>query len=213
MTNHSAGVGGRRLDWPLVDDLFTTLLAALRSGATLGHPTETVYGLGAEASEEGVRRLRKLKGGFDTRPFVVLVGDDWHRSGLVVAPPLGIHLARIYWPGPLTMVLPPGPRAPSALIGPTGGIAVRHSSHEVARDIATELQWGLLSTSANRPGASPNAQPIPIEWPGSPDFWIDQAASGEQPSTLVTLVESEPRTLRDGPICIDWTSLGESTSI
>lgn len=130
-------------------------VAHVRDGGLLAYPTETVYGFGARGTAEGVEGVRALKGRGDDKPFLVLVGSAREVSDLAWTED-AVELSRIFWPGSLTIVLrdsrgrfPPGVRSPS------GGVAVRVSSHPLVRRLLEELGEPIISTSANRPGTAP----------------------------------------------------------
>lgn len=131
--------------------------AHLRGGGLLAYPTETVYGLGSRAVEADVRALATLKGRAAGKPFLLLVAS----REMAEAQGLALNesaraLARAFWPGPLTLVLPGGGgRLPDLLRGPEGGIAVRWTSHAGIALLVAALGEPLTSTSANLPGGPP----------------------------------------------------------
>src|SRR5688500_3416739 len=103
----------------------------LDGGGLIAYPTETVYGLGSWPDDAGLDALARLKGRPPRKPFLLLI------SSLHMLEQTGLSLnasartlAREFWPGPLTLVLPGGEgRLPPRLRGPEGGIAVRWTSH------------------------------------------------------------------------------------
>jgi len=111
----------------------------LGNGGLLAYPTETVYGLGSRAVQADVAALAALKGRSASKPFLLLISD----RGMAEAHGLAFNasadaLARAFWPGPLTLVLPGGSgRLPDLLRGPEGGIAVRWTSHQGIRESPT----------------------------------------------------------------------------
>ena len=129
----------------------------LRAGGLLAYPTETVYGLGSRPRESEVQALASLKGRAAGKPFLVLVAS----RAMAEAQGLAFNesanaLARAFWPGPLTLVLPGGSgRLPDLLRGPEGGIAVRWTSHPHIARLVAALGEPLTSTSANLPGSAP----------------------------------------------------------
>jgi len=133
------------------------VVAHLTGGGLLAYPTETVYGLGSRPGESEVRALAALKARGLEKPFLLLVAS----REMAEAQGLAFNdsaraLARAFWPGPLTLVLPGGSgRLPDLLRGPEGGIAVRWTSHPHTARLVAELGEPLTSTSANRPGAGP----------------------------------------------------------
>jgi L-threonylcarbamoyladenylate synthase len=151
-------------DAPLLTDLrgrdlgsadLAVPVAHVRDGGILAYPTETVYGFGARCTAEGVERVRALKGREDDKPFLVLVGSAGDVSDLAWTEDAA-ELSRIFWPGSLTLVLrDPRGRFPSGVRSPSGGVAVRVSSHPLVRRLLEELDEPIISTSANPPGRVP----------------------------------------------------------
>ena len=124
-------------------------LAHLRAGGLLAYPTETVYGLGSRARADDVRALAELKGRRADKPFLLLVSSrEMAESFGLAFNASAAALARAFWPGPLTLVLPGGSgRLPDTLRGPEGGIAVRWTSQPLVGRLLV-LDGGVLG---NRP--------------------------------------------------------------
>ncbi len=129
----------------------------LRRAGLVAYPTETVYGLGSAPTAAPLAALTRLKGRAPDKPFLLLI------SGRPMAEQWGLAfnasasaLARAFWPGPLTLVLPGGEgKLPDGLRGAEGGIAVRYTSHAGIARLVAALDAPLTSTSANRPGQPP----------------------------------------------------------
>jgi L-threonylcarbamoyladenylate synthase len=126
-------------------------LNCLRKGECVVYPTETLYGLGADAeNENAILRLISIKGREEGKPIPVIVSDIAMLARVVSSiPPLARRLMEIFWPGPLTLVLQASERLPSCLLGPNGTIGVRISSHPVAQEIVTSFGRPITSTSVN----------------------------------------------------------------
>jgi L-threonylcarbamoyladenylate synthase len=119
----------------------------LRGGAIIAFPTETVYGLGARADDpDAVARLRALKGRPDGKPFSLLIADAPDAARYAVMSPAAVALARAFWPGPLTMVLP-------AVSG--GDVGLRCPDCAVARAILRLADVAAAAPSANESGRPP----------------------------------------------------------
>jgi L-threonylcarbamoyladenylate synthase len=192
-----------------VDRAVEPVRTHLDRGGLLAYPTETVYGLGSRPTEPDVTRLADLKGRERGKPFLLLVSDRpmSERYGLAFNPAADA-LARAFWPGPLTLVLPGGGgMLPRELQGPEGGFAVRWTSHAgVARLIAT-LGHPITSTSANRPGGptAPGATAVT-------ELFADAVRDGRllvlnggtlgnvPPSTIVDCTRPQARLVREGAI-------------
>src|SRR6185295_1269639 len=146
-----------------------------RGGGLIAYPTETVYGLGSRARGPEVQAVARLKGRRPDKPFLLLVADrDMAEAQGLAFNESASALARAFWPGPLTLVLPGAEgRLPDVLRGPEGGIAVRHTSHPGMARLVAALGFPLTSTSANRPGSPPAAGAAGIS-----DVFPDAVAKG-----------------------------------
>lgn len=120
----------------------------------MAFPTETVYGLGADASNvNAVRKIFELKGRPFDHPLIVhLHGAAQLSEWAAEVPPEAHLLAERFWPGPLTLVLKSSPRVQSAVTGGQTTVALRSPSHEVARALLKAFGGGLAAPSANRFG-------------------------------------------------------------
>ncbi|MEO6574218.1 MAG: L-threonylcarbamoyladenylate synthase [Polyangiaceae bacterium] len=127
-------------------------VAILERGGLVAFPTETVYGLGARALDEAaIERIFKAKGRPARHPIIA------HVEGVAGAQALSAEwserasrLARAFWPGPLTLVVPRASSVPSSLSGGTDSIAIRAPAHPVARALLEMLGEPLAAPSANR---------------------------------------------------------------
>jgi len=183
--------------------------AHLRAGGLLAYPTETVYGLGSRAREGEVRALAELKGRRADKPFLLLVSSREMAEAYGLAfNASAAALARAFWPGPLTLVLPGGGgRLPDTLRGPEGGIAVRWTSHPHVARLVAALGEPLTSTSANRPGGptAPGPDAIVREFTAAVAagrlLVLDGGVLGNRPpSTVIDCTTSTPRIVRAGAL-------------
>ena len=126
----------------------------LRAGELVGFPTETVYGLGADANNgAAVRRIFAAKGRPTDHPLIVHLPDASHVPRWAREFPAGAHaLAEAFWPGPLTLVLPRTSRALDVVTGGEDSVGLRVSSHPVAHDLLSAFGDGIAAPSANRFG-------------------------------------------------------------
>jgi L-threonylcarbamoyladenylate synthase len=186
-------------------------LAHLADGGLIAYPTETVYGLGSRPRAADVLALARLKGRRAGKPFLLLVAD----RAMAEAQGLGFNdaasaLARAFWPGPLTLVLPGGGgRLPDELRGPEGGIAVRWTSHHGMARLARALGEPVTSTSANLPGSppAPGAEAIARDFAAAVQagtlLVLDGGVLGNSPpSTVVDCTRPLPRLIREGAITL-----------
>jgi L-threonylcarbamoyladenylate synthase len=130
-------------------------VALLRAGQPIGLPTETVYGLAADACDDmAVARIFEMKGRPTFNPLIIHVADMAQAEALVEMPPLARRMAARFWPGPLTFVLPRRKDCPVSLLASAGldTLAVRMPAHDVARDILRAFGGPLAAPSANRSG-------------------------------------------------------------
>ncbi len=175
----------------------------LRHNGLVAFPTDTVYGVGALAFKaEAVQRLYVVKGRATDKAIAVLVARtaDLPKVAQELTPSAQ-RLARDFWPGPLTLVVPKHPDLPAAVSAlPTVG--VRFPDHPVARGLL-ELTGPLAVTSANRSG-EPNAltaEEVLAHLSGRVDLLIDGGrAPGGIPSTVVDCTGLVPMILRQGPV-------------
>ena len=130
-------------------------LEALRAGGVVVFPTETFYGLAADAlNEAAVQRVANLKGRNLDQPIGLIVADgDMLKEVVREVPPRAERLIHRFWPGPLTLVLTANEGLPPLLCNAEGGVGVRVSSHPVAAALVRGLGSPITATSANPSGA------------------------------------------------------------
>lgn len=183
----------------------------LQGGGLLAYPTETVYGLGSRAVQTDVAALAALKGRTASKPFLLLISD----RSMAEAHGLAFNasadaLARAFWPGPLTLVLPGGSgRLPDLLRGPDGGIAVRWTSHQAIAQLVAALGVPLTSTSANLPGQPPGPGAAAIARDFAPALdagrllVLDGGVLGNRPpSTVVDCTRPQAQIVREGTLSV-----------
>lgn len=126
--------------------------ALLRAGRLVSFPTETVYGLGANALDAAaVRRIYEAKGRPATSPLIVHVADVAMAKGVAAEwPEAAARLAARFWPGPLTLVLPKRPLVPDEVTAGLGTVGVRQPAHPVALELIRRAGVPLAGPSANR---------------------------------------------------------------
>jgi L-threonylcarbamoyladenylate synthase len=180
----------------------------LRRGGLLGLPTETVYGLAADAENElAVRRIFAVKGRPSTHPLIVHLGSaEAVKEWVSHLPEEAKALADAFWPGPLTLVLPRSTRASDAVTGGQGTVAVRVPSHPVALAVLRAFGGGLAAPSANRFGrVSPtSAAHVLADLGAEVDLVLDGGMSrvGVE-STIVDFSGREPALLRPGGVTLE----------
>ncbi|MGW0970014.1 L-threonylcarbamoyladenylate synthase [Streptomyces sp. NPDC002516] len=177
----------------------------LRAGGLVALPTETVYGLGANAEDPvAVARIFQVKGRPPSHPLIVHIAaadqlDDWVEE----VPATARLLAERFWPGPLTLVLRRGRRVPLEATGGLETVAVRVPDHPVALALLSAFGGGVTAPSANRFGSvSPTtADHVRAELGDAVDFVLDGGSCqvGVE-STIVDVTGGMPSILRPGGV-------------
>lgn len=182
--------------------------AVLRRGGLVAVPTETVYGLGANALDaEAAARIFVAKDRPADNPLIVHVDSLDMARGLVADwPETAERLARAFWPGPLTLVLPKSPRVPDLVTAGLPAVALRMPAHPVAQALIREAGLPIAAPSANRSGRpSPtDAAHVLADMDGRIDMILDggPAAVGIE-STVLSLLSDPPMVLRPGGISLE----------
>jgi L-threonylcarbamoyladenylate synthase len=182
-------------------------VAALAGGGLVVFPTESVYGLGADArSAEAVGRLIAVRGREAGKPILVLVRD------LEMAATVGVEVSRAarrlaarFWPGPLTLVLPVRPGLPGPLTAGTGTLGIRVPAHPTARALVAGLGGPVTAPSANPPGADPPRTRAEARayFGEAIACYVDGGALPGGASTVAALDGDRVRVLRAGPVRAD----------
>jgi L-threonylcarbamoyladenylate synthase len=181
--------------------------AILRSGGLVAFPTETVYGLGANALEaEAVRGIFAAKCRPADDPLIVHLGDATELARVAIADDRSLLLGSRFWPGPLTLVLPKQPIVPAEVTAGLGTVAVRVPSHPVARELLRAAGLPVAAPSANpfgRPSPT-RAQHVLDDLAGRIDAVIDGGpANVGVESTIVEVASAMPRLLRPGGLAAE----------
>jgi L-threonylcarbamoyladenylate synthase len=189
-----------------VDEILTDRAAdVLREGGLVAFPTETVYGLGADArNERAVRRVFEVKGRPSGHPLIVHLPDAGALQNWAAALPAEARaLANRYWPGPLTLIVRRGPRVSPAVTGGQETVGLRVPAHPLALAMLGKFGGGVAAPSANRFGkVSPTtADHVAADLGSDADFIVDggPCAVGVE-STIVDLSSGVPAVLRPGAV-------------
>ncbi len=179
--------------------------AMLQAGRLVAMPTETVYGLAADASNaDAVSRVFAAKGRPANHPLIVhLPATAKLTQWASHVPDAADHLARAFWPGPLTMVLPRHASVLTAVTGGLGTVALRVPAHPAAQRLLHAFGGGLAAPSANRFGrVSPTtALAVDSELAGAVDAIIDGGpCEVGLESTIIAFVDGEATIVRPGAI-------------
>ncbi|WP_411819669.1 L-threonylcarbamoyladenylate synthase [Hyphococcus formosus] len=185
---------------------FTAASDIILRGGLVALPTETVYGLAADATNDrAVARIFEAKGRPQFNPLIIHVASMDMVAQHAIISPLAQKLADAFWPGPLTMVLPRRAESPVSLLVSAGldTIAVRMPKHELARDLIKKVGRPLAAPSANRSGSiSPTtADHVKTSLGDKVDFILDGGpCSIGLESTIVLVAGKSVSLLRPGGI-------------
>lgn len=180
----------------------------LAAGGLVGMPTETVYGLAANALDPvAVEAIFTAKGRPQDNPLIVHISDMNMLYDLVnTVPESAVALAGRFWPGPLTMVFPKSEKIPSVVSAGMDSVAIRFPSHPVARALIAAAGVPLAAPSANLSGhPSPTtAKHVEEDLGGRIAAILDAGPCGVGvESTVISLVEERPTLLRPGGITFE----------
>jgi L-threonylcarbamoyladenylate synthase len=189
------------------DTILPEVVRHLRGGGVIGYPTETVYGLGGTVAVGAVDRVRELKRRDPGKPLIVLVASAdtipdlrWTDAAR--------ELARVFWPGPLTLVLedPRGIFPPGVRREDTHAVGVRVSPHPLVARLLAALGGPLTSTSLNAPGERPAASgaealEVARRLGGRDVLVLDGGTLADsRPSSVVDCTGPEPVIIREGAV-------------
>jgi L-threonylcarbamoyladenylate synthase len=192
---------------------------ALGAGHLIAFPTETVYGLGADATNpDAVKRIYEVKGRPADHPLIVHIASlDQMAQWAIDIPEFAITLARDFWPGPMTLVLKRSAKAKDFITGGQETVALRVPAHPIALSLLQEFKEGIAAPSANRFGSlSPTtAEAVEEElkdYLSPQDLILDggQCLVGVE-STIIDCTKETPFILRPGAITAEM--IEESTGL
>jgi L-threonylcarbamoyladenylate synthase len=174
----------------------------IRSGALIGLPTETVYGLAADASSDAaVALIFAAKGRPPNHPLIVHIAEAQQVLNYASSvPPFAARLIAAFWPGPLTLILPRKPGVATAAAGGQDSIGLRCPSHPVAQALLNACRSGVAAPSANRFGrVSPTTAAHVADELGDALFVLDGGPCDVGiESTIVDCTRGQPVLLRPG---------------
>jgi L-threonylcarbamoyladenylate synthase len=184
-------------------DAIAEAARVLAAGGLVAFPTETVYGLGADATNgRAVARLYAAKGRPSFNPLIAHVVDLKAAQALGRFNAKATRLAKAFWPGPLTLVLPKAAKCRVADLATAGldTIAVRVPDHGIARDILAAFGKAIVAPSANRSGhVSPTqAEHVQADLAGRIDFIVNGGATPVGVESTIIACLAEPVLLRPG---------------
>jgi len=185
--------------------IFAETVKVLKDGGLVAYPTETFYGLGADAfNEQAIKKIFAVKGRDFKNPIALIIGHPEDVFALVKdVPESAKKLMAAFWPGALTIVFSAANKVSPLLTAGSGKIGLRLSSHPVARQIARQMESPLTATSANRSGAPEctDASEVTEQIGNQIDVVLDGGKTqGGMPSTLIDVTCDPPVILREGAV-------------
>ena len=191
---------------PVTDESLLRAGELIRAGKLVAFPTETVYGLGADALDEGaVKSIFEAKGRPGDNPLIVHISDIGQLAPLIAGEPseLAKRLMDVCWPGPMTLIFPKSGAVPMAVTAGLDTVAIRYPAHPAARALIDAAQRPIAAPSANRSGRpSPTTAAhvledmdgrIPLILDGGPcEVGLE--------STVIDMTGDLPRILRPGGV-------------
>jgi L-threonylcarbamoyladenylate synthase len=192
-------------------------VSMLRSGGLVAFPTETVYGLGADAlNADAVKKIFVAKGRPSDNPLIVHVASleiAWHFTKEISEN--GLQLAKRFWPGPLTLVMKRNAIVPDIVSAGLDTVAIRIPNHPVTLEMLKQFEGGIVGPSANISGRpSPTtAEHVSYDLDGKIDIILDAGpATIGMESTVIDVTENPPAILRVGGLSREdiETEIGET---
>ncbi len=180
-------------------------VAILKAGSVIAFPTETFYGLGADArNEAAIEQIFEIKGRDFRNPILVVIGDEGQLGTFTEDIPAAAQkLMEKFLPGPLTIVFRASPSVSPKLTASTGKIGIRLTSHPIAKELSRRLGRPLTATSANLTGAPEcsRAKEVLSQLEGKIDGIVDGGRTpGGKGSTIIDVTVSPVKVLREGVI-------------
>lgn len=187
------------------EEIIARATALISHGGVIAYPTETFYGLGADATnEQAINRLFDIKGRAFNNPISVIISaqDDIYPL-IKSSTDLADKLMKSFWPGPLTIVFNAAENVSALLTAGSGKIGIRLSGHPIARLIARKSGRPLTATSANLSGQPECVTPdeVIVQIGVKIDAVVDGGVTpGENSSTIIDVTCHPPKVLREGAI-------------
>jgi len=193
---------------PRVSKQLLDAIAVLKQGGVVLFPTETSYGLAADAtSQRAVRRVSEIKGREPGKTPSLICADRKTAEEYIVLDPLLVPLVDAHWPGALTVVGKVGKGLAAGAVKEDGTVAIRVSPHPIAKALAKGIAGPIVATSANVSGlsscysVSAFLKQLKAAGHPQPDFTIDDGPiPRRKPSTIVAVKKGKVVVLRAGSI-------------
>jgi len=189
-----------------IQQIINDMLSVLKKGGIIIYPTETLYGLGANALDvKAINKIFQIKKRPKTKPLPIVVRNLRWAEELAFIDGKVKKILKAVWPGPITVVLPKKEIVPFVLTANSPNIAMRVSSSEFVNELLDSFGYPLISTSANISGQQPTNKISDIigkfkKAKLKPDIIISKGdLPVSEPSTVLDLTLNKPKILRVGP--------------
>ncbi|MEC9140545.1 MAG: L-threonylcarbamoyladenylate synthase [Chloroflexota bacterium] len=186
----------------------TSAVEVLRRGGVVAYPTDTLFGLGADAlNEAAVERVFEVKGRPQGMPLPLIIGEP-EQLEMVADTVTGCawKFASAFWPGGLTLVVPVGPNVPALVTARGWKVAVRLPDHPIPRELARQLGRPITGTSANRSGGPDpsTAESVQNQFHNTIDMILRGGlAPAGRSSTVLDITGNQPKVLRHGAVSVE----------
>jgi len=183
----------------------TQFVISLKAEKIVCLPSDTCYGLSCIAtSQKATAKLGQIKSRSASKPFILIANDVQMARHYVRAwSPEAQAIARAFWPGPITIIVPFRQHQAFPIAHTSDTIAIRVPESAILREIIRKVGWPLWSTSANDPGGpcAATISNVPVHLQKHIDLMLDVGKlPGRKPSTVIDLSRTTPTILREGPI-------------
>lgn len=175
----------------------------LEQGGVIVYPTDTVYGIGANAlNVEAVQRIYQIKQRPLSHPVSVAVAGKSMAQRIAYLNEQALRLIAKFWPGALTIIVKKKAVIPPVVTGGTNLVGLRAPAHIIPLSILEYSQTPMISTSANKHGKSPcrDVECIKYNFGNQVDMIIEGKQGGNIPSTVINITTDPPVIIRKGPI-------------
>ncbi len=184
------------------DSIIKQTISILEKGGVIIYPTDTIYGLGCDASNaQAVKKIQSIKGRTKSTPFSIICPDLKNISQLAFVSNSSYRLLKKYLPGPFTFILPATKLVPKLVQHPkTKTVGIRIPDNYFCQQLLKEYNQPIVTTSVNKHGEMPNQNPDVIEndWGKKVDCIIDAGILSDTASTIVDLSQETPIIIRQG---------------
>jgi L-threonylcarbamoyladenylate synthase len=185
------------------DDSLKLVAETIARGGIVAFRTDTLYGLGVDPfNADAIHKLKQLKGREESKPILIVISDPNQLARFIKEPSASFsHLAKAFWPGPLTLIGKANQSVPGDITAGTETIGVRLPDDENVRALVSACGGALTATSANPSTLAParNAQTVDDYFGEAIDLIIDDGeARTDSPSTVVEASGLEPKLIREG---------------